>query len=71
MSTSNTDGWPRLLTVEEAAARLRLRSAKNFARFASRHRIPLIRLGHRTVRVLAEDLERALASHRSGEGVRP
>jgi hypothetical protein len=55
---------PTLLTLREAAARLRLRSGANFVRFARRHRIPLIRLGGRVVRVRAADLARALDEHR-------
>lgn len=55
---------PTLLTLEEAAAQLRLRSGANFVRFARRHRIPLVRLGHRVVRVLEADLERTLREHR-------
>ena len=58
----------QLLTFEEAAARLRLRTADNFSRFARRHGIPIVSLGHRVRRVRAEDLERAIERHRQGDG---
>jgi hypothetical protein len=56
--------YDQLLTLDEAAASLRLRSADNFARFARRHGIPLVRLGCRVVRVRASDLARTVERNR-------
>ncbi len=44
-----------LLLVREAVALLRLRGPENFARFARRHGIPLVRFGAR-VRVRRSDI---------------
>ncbi len=49
-----------LLTLDEAAEVLRLRTGETFARFARRHGIPLVQIGSRVVRVRSGDLERAL-----------
>ena len=46
-----------LLLVHEAVSLLRLRGPENFARFARRHGIPLVRFGAR-VRVRRSDIER-------------
>jgi hypothetical protein len=46
-----------LLLVSEAVALLRLRGPQNFARFARRHGIPLVRFGAR-VRVRRIDIDR-------------
>ena len=46
-----------LLLVREAVALLRLRGPENFARFARRHGIPLVRFGAR-VRVRQSDIDR-------------
>ena len=46
-----------LLLVREAVAHLRLRGPENFARFARRHGIPLVRFGAR-VRVRKSDIDR-------------
>ena len=53
----------QLLTLSEAAARLRLSTPETFARFARRHGIPLIRIGPRVVRIRARDLDRVLEDH--------
>ena len=55
----------QLMTPEEAAAQLRLKSSRNLARFARRHGLPLIRLGQRVIRVRVEDLEQFLESRRA------
>ena len=52
----------RLLTITEAAERLRLQSPANFARFARRHGIPLLRMGARVVRVRERDLEAVIGA---------
>ncbi len=49
-----------LLTLDEAAEVLRLRTGETFARFARRHGIPLVQIGSRVVRVRSSDLERAI-----------
>jgi len=46
-----------LLLVGEAVARLRLRGPQNFARFARRHGIPIVRFGAR-IRVRRSDIDR-------------
>ena len=53
----------QLLTLTEAADLLRLQSGEIFARFARRHRIPLLKIGSRVVRIRASDLERFIAIH--------
>ena len=53
----------QLLTLTEAADLLRLQSGETFARFARRHRIPLLKIGARVVRIRASDLERFIAVH--------
>ncbi len=53
----------QLLTLAEAADLLRLSTGETFARFARRHRIPLIRFGSRIVRVRRADLDRAIRAH--------
>jgi hypothetical protein len=53
----------RLLTLNEAARVLRLRTQRNFARFARRHGLPLVRFGSRTILVRQEDLERVVRTH--------
>ena len=53
-----------LLTLQEAAERIGLKSAEGFARLARRAGIPLIRLSARTVRVDARDLEAFLRTQR-------
>jgi excisionase family DNA binding protein len=53
----------QLLTLAEAAERLRLSTAETFARFARRHGIALVKIGGRVVRVRADDLERAIELH--------
>ena len=53
----------QLLTLTEAADRLRLQSAETFARFARRHGIPLLKVGARIVRIRASDLERFIEVH--------
>ena len=57
-----------LLTLQEAADVLRLRTAETFSRFARRHEIPLVRFGSRVVRVRAKELDAAIRSH---EQLRP
>ena len=52
----------RLLTLSEAAERLRLQSPANFSRFARRHGIPLLRMGTRVVRVREQDLEAVIGA---------
>jgi excisionase family DNA binding protein len=54
----------KLLTLREAAEVLRLRTAETFSRFAQRHKIPLVRIGRRVVRVRRVDLETAIRDHR-------
>lgn len=63
MSRPTTDRTSRLLTVEEVADVLRT-STKTVRRRISVGDLPCIRDG-RLVRVLADDLERYLAAHRS------
>jgi hypothetical protein len=50
-----------LLLVSEAVALLRLRGPENFARFARRHGIPLVRFGAR-VRVRRSDIDNFVLS---------
>lgn len=50
----------RLLTLQEAAEMLRLPRAESFSRVARCLGIRLIRLGHRTVRVMESEVQRAL-----------
>ena len=56
-----------LLTLDEAASLLRLRTPETFARFARRHGIPLLKIGSRWVRVRRRDLERILRDHTETE----
>ena len=53
-----------LLTLDEAAQRVGLRSADGFSRLARRTGIPLVRLSAKVVRVDPRDLEQAIAAHR-------
>ena len=53
----------RLLTLSEAAARLRLKNGASFSRFARRYFIPLVRIGRRVVRIRESDLDRFLQDH--------
>ncbi len=52
-----------LLTLDEAAQLLRLRTPETFARFAKRYALPLVRIGRRVVRVRAQDLDRLIVEH--------
>ena len=53
-----------LLTLEQAAQLVGLRSADGFSRLARRTGIPLVRLSTKVVRVDPRDLEQAIAAHR-------
>ena len=50
----------KLLTFAESSERLGLASPDNFARFAKRYGIPVIRFGPRIARIRSSDLERAI-----------
>ena len=50
----------RLLTFAQGSELLGLASSDNFARFAKRHGIPIVRFGSRCVRIRSSDLERAI-----------
>ena len=58
----------KLLTLDEAAGILRLKTGETFARFARRHAIPLVRIGHRVVRVRSQDLDRAIQRNLQTQG---
>ncbi len=58
----------KLLTLDQGARLLGLRTAETFARFARRHGIPLVKFGARVVRVRAEDVDRAIWAHREMAG---
>ena len=53
----------QLLTLDEAADRLRLSTGETFARFARRHGIPLVKIGSRVVRVRRRDLDALIETH--------
>lgn len=55
---SAPDVYARGLSYEEVAARWSV-STRHAKRLVRQHRIPMVRLGHRTVRMRLEDVERA------------
>ena len=54
-----------LLTLEQAAQLVGLRSAEGFSRLARRTGIPLVRLSAKVVRVDPRDLDDAIVAHRT------
>ncbi len=53
----------KLLTFAQSSELLGLASRDNFARFAKRYGIPIIRFGPRIARIRSSDLERAIQRH--------